>query len=562
MASDFAGVASITVKGKNNCTGEITKNFNILPKEIAPTDFVIDTTDKTYTATAITPQISSDLEPSKDYEVLYEDNEEIGTAKITITGVGNYTGVVKTSFEIVEIALTDDMFVFDLDKERVYSGKEFDDAIVSTELVKDVDYTLEYKDNLNVGTATLKITGIGNYQGTFTKTFKISPASAQESAFAFELSDKVYTGEKFTPQVTSTLELNKDYTLEYKNNLNVGTATIVVTLIGNYTGKIEKTFSILPQTISDADFEIDLTDKVYTRKQIKPEITSELVLGTDYSVVYSNNTNVGTAQIIITGLGNYDGQLVYSFQITPDMLTPDKFSVDTTASYVYDGTAKELPFVSLLIPDVDFTVAYENNVKAGTATLVLTGIGNYTGEVRFDYSIAPATITKSNFKVSTSKMYYTGKALKKSIKSTLGTLTTANYTVSYKNNTRVGTATITITGKANFKGTVKYTFKIVKPTVKRTSKLTLVKGTKKITVKYKKVSKADGYVIQYSLKKNFKGKKTVYVSKKYAKKVLKKLKSGKKYYVRVAAYRKYKKTGSSKTYKAIGKYRTKTVKVK
>ena len=285
-------------------------------------------------------------------------------------------------------------------------------------------------------------------------------------------------------------------------------------------------------------------------------------MDTDYSVVYSNNTNVGTAQIVISGEGNYDGQLVYSFQITPDMLTPDKFSVDATASYVYDGTAHELPFVSLLIADTDYTVAYENNVNAGTATLVLTGIGNYTGEVRIDYSIAPDTITKSNFKVSTSKMYYTGKALKKSIKSTLGTLTTADYTVSYKNNTRVGTATITITGKANFTGTVKYTFKIVKPTVKRTSKLTLVKGTKKITVKYKKVSKADGYVIQYSLKKNFKGKKTVYVSKKYAKKVLKKLKSGKKYYVRVAAYRKYKKTGSSKTYKAIGKYRTKSVKVK
>ncbi len=554
------GTATITVVGLGNLKGEFTKEFTINKKTLTAFDFTIDLSDKEYENKEITPEVTSTFEEGEDFTVEYENNFNVGSAKITISACGdNCQGEFALEFIIVQHELTPEDFTVE-DGQFIYSGEEYKPTVTS--YLADDDYTVEYNNNINAGTAYVTITGKDDCKGEVTLDFTIEQKEIQQDWFSLAQDSVTFTGSEIQVDVVSELELDVDYEVTYENNVNHGTATVTVTGIGNYTGEQEYTFFIGRKSLEEDWFAVDTASKVFVNGEIRPTIASELVLGTDYSVVYSNNTNVGTAEIVISGEGNYDGQLVYSFQITPDMLTPDKFSVDTTASYVYDGTAKELPFVSLLVQDVDFTVAYENNINAGTATLVLTGIGNYTGEVRFDYSIAPATITKSNFKVSTAKMYYTGKALKKSIKSTLGTLTTANYTVSYKNNTNVGTAQIIITGKANFTGTVKYTFKIVKPTVKRTSKLTLVKGTKKITVKYKKVSKADGYVIQYSLKKNFKGKKTVYVSKKYAKKVLKKLKSGKKYYVRVAAYRKYKKTGSSKTYKAIGKYRTKTVKVK
>ena len=555
-----AGTATITVVGLGNLKSEFTKEFTINKKTLTADDFEIDLSDAEYENEEICPEIISTLTQGVDYTVVYSDNLNVGTAKITITACGdNCQGEVELEFAIVQRELKADDFTL-AETEYVFDNCEYTPAVSSA--LKDSDYTVVYSDNKNAGTATVTITGKDNCKGEAQLTFTITPKEISADWFALKEESVTYTGADIEVEVVSELVKDADFTVAYKDNKNTGTATVTVTGIGNYQGSQQYTFFIGRKSVEESMFSVDTTSKVFVNGEIKPEITSELVLGTDYSVLYTNNTNVGTAEIIITGLGNYDGQVAYAFEITPDTLLPIMFSVDATVSYIYDGTAKELPHVSLLIPDVDYTVAYENNVNAGTATVVFTGIGNYSGEVRVDYTIAPATISKSNFKVSTAKMYYSGKALKKTIKSTLPLLTSDNYTVAYKNNTRVGTATITITGKANFTGTVKYTFKIVKPTVKRTAKITLAGGAKKITVKYKKVSKADGYVIQYSLKKNFKGKKTVYVSKKYAKKVLKKLKSGKKYYVRVAAYRKYKKTGSSKTYKAIGKFRTKSVKVK
>ncbi len=554
------GTATITITGMGNCSGQIVKTFTINKKTLSAGDFTIDLSDKEYANKEIKPEITSTLAQDVDYTVVYTNNVGVGTATITITACGeNCQGEVVLDFNIVKHELEVGDFIVE-SLQYIYSGEEFTPAVASS--FKDSDYELEYNNNINAGQAYITITGKDNCTGSVDIYFTIEKREIENDWFSLAQESVTFTGEGIEVEVVSELIKNTNYKVTYSNNVNHGTATVTVIGIGNYKGTEQYTFFIGRKSLEEDYFIVDTDSKVFVNGEICPPVASELIKDTDYSVVYSNNTNVGTAEIVISGEGNYDGQVVYSFEITPDMLTPDKFSVDTTASYVYDGKAKELPFVSLLIADVDYTVAYENNVNAGTATLVLTGIGNYAGEVRVDYTIAPATITKSNFSVSTAKMYYTGKALKKNIKSKLGILTTNDFSVSYKNNTRVGTATITITGKKNFKGTLKYTFKIVKPTVKRTSKLTLVKGSKKITVKYKKVSKADGYVIQYSLKKNFKGKKTVYVSKKYAKKVLKKLKSGKKYYVRVAAYRKYKKTGSSKTYKAIGKYRTKTVKVK
>ena len=111
------------------------------------------------------------------------------------------------------------------------------------------DYTLSYKGNVSVGTATIAIAGKGDYMGTKNVTFRIVPASIA-SATIGAIADQTHTGAAITPapavKVGSvTLKSGTDYTLGYKNNVNVGTATITVTGKGNYTGSKDVTFKIV-----------------------------------------------------------------------------------------------------------------------------------------------------------------------------------------------------------------------------------------------------------------------------------------------------------------------------
>ncbi len=167
----------------------------------------------------------------------------------------------------------------------------------------------------------------------------------------------------------------------------------------------------------------------------------------------------------------------------------------------------------------------------------------------------PKTIT-----LSKTSLTYTGKAQKPTVKvvDTKGKVISASYyTVTYKNNTNVGTATVTVTFKGNYSGTKNLTFKIVAPTVKAAtiSKVTSVKKGFKVTWKKQSVT---GYEIQYSLKSNFKSAKTVKVTNyKTTSKSISKLTAKKKYYVRI---RTYKKVGSKTFYSAWSSKKTVTTK--
>ena len=152
---------------------------------------------------------------------------------------------------------------------------------------------------------------------------------------------------------------------------------------------------------------------------------------------------------------------------------------------------------------------------------------------------APVSIAGCKISGVASKATYTGKAIKPkpTVKLSGKTLVkNTDYKVTYKNNKSIGKATVTIKGIGNYTGTVKKTFSIV-PKKVALSKLTA--GKKKLTVKWKKGAGGAGYQIQYSTKKNFSSKKTVTVTKaSTVSKVLKSLKSGKTYYVRIRGYKK------------------------
>ena len=212
----------------------------------------------------------------------------------------------------------------------------------------------------------------------------------------------------------------------------------------------------------------------------------------------------------------------------------------STSTYAYDGKAKT-PFVTVKVggktlkKDTDYTVSYSNNTKVGTATVKITGKGNYTGSVSKTYSI------KNNFKKATvsgiSTKAFTGKNITQSITVKYNGKTLKNgtdYTVSYSNNKKIGTATVKIAGKGSYTGTITKTFKI-NPAKQEIQKLTA--KSKAFFVDWAQKGSATGYEIQYATNSKFtSAKKVTITSNKTDKTTVSKLSGKKKYYVRVRSY--------------------------
>ena len=211
-----------------------------------------------------------------------------------------------------------------------------------------------------------------------------------------------------------------------------------------------------------------------------------------------------------------------------------------TSTYAYDGKAKK-PGVTVklngkaLKNGTDYTVSYSNNTKVGTATVKITGKGNYTGSFSKTFKI------KNNFKKATvsgiSTKAFTGKNITQSITVKYNGKTLKNgtdYTVSYSNNKNIGTATVKITGKGSYTGTITKTFKI-NPTKQEIQKLTA--KSKAFFVDWAQKGSATGYEIQYATNSKFtSAKKVTITNNKTDTKTISKLSGKKKYYVRVRSY--------------------------
>ncbi len=272
-----------------------------------------------------------------------------------------------------------------------------------------------------------------------------------------------------------------------------GAGTIHITANLNDDGKLfqETTTYTVTKEISSCTIG-SIKDQSYTGKTVEPVITIKdgsktLKEGTDYSVYFTNNKNVGTATAEITGIGNYTGRKTVSFKI----------------------------------------------VKAASqVSQKITGVStSYRKAYKSSFTLKPKAKTSCTYKTSNSKIAAVNSKGKVTIKGT-------------------GKATITVTAKATsaYKSATKKITIYAIPAKMKTP--TVKAGKKKLSVSWKKDSKADGYQIQYSTSSKFKKAKTVSCSKKTVKTTLKKLKSGKKYYVRIRAY---KKIGSKKYYGSYSK---------
>ena len=170
----------------------------------------------------------------------------------------------------------------------------------------------------------------------------LSRISISKASVTLSTSTYAYDGKTKTPSVTvkvngKTLKKDTDYTVSYSNNTKVGTATVKITGKGNYTGSVSKTYSIKNNfkkaTVSG------ISTKAFTGKNITQSITVKyngktLKKGTDYTVSYSSNKNIGTATVKIAGKGSYTGTITKTFKINPAKQEIQKLTAKSKAFFV------------------------------------------------------------------------------------------------------------------------------------------------------------------------------------------------------------------------------------
>ena len=170
----------------------------------------------------------------------------------------------------------------------------------------------------------------------------LSRISISKASVTLSTSIYAYDGKAKTPSVNvkvngKTLKKDTDYTVSYSNNTKVGTAKVTITGKGNYTGSVSKTYSIKNNfkkaTVSG------ISNKSYTGKNITQSITVKyngktLKKGTDYTVSYSNNKNIGTATVKIAGKGSYTGTITKTFKINPAKQEIQKLTAKSKAFFV------------------------------------------------------------------------------------------------------------------------------------------------------------------------------------------------------------------------------------
>lgn len=333
---------------------------------------------------------------------------------------------------------------------------------------------------LKAGTTTVTISCGGQ---TATATVTVTrPTIANATISA--IPDQNYTGYAITPTVTvtlggSTLVLNRDYTLSYTNNTNVGTAIVTVTGIGNYTGSSKTaSFRIVTPSVANATI-TTIPDQTYTGYAICPSLTvysnnGWLREGTDYTVSYTNNVNIGTATVVIRGIGRYSGTKTVNFRITGPNLSNATITAIPDQLYTgYDIKPSLTVAVNnvTLIQNVDYNVSYSNNRNAGTATVTITGRGNYTGTRTTTFRILSKNISNAVIS-SIDTQRYTGRDICPSVTVQIGStvlVKNVDYTLSYQDNRSPGTASVTITGMGTCTGSRTVTFKIAQPSLSAAS---------------------------------------------------------------------------------------------
>lgn len=309
------------------------------------------------------------------------------------------------------------------DKELTYTGNELTQTVTVTvngkTLTVGTDYTVSGLTGTEPGSYPVTVAGTGNYTGTVTKSFEIAKADISSAAITYDAGPYGYTGKEWKPEVAvsfndAALTADTDYTVSYENNINAGTAKIIITGIGDhFTGSTEKTFTINSAEISGCTF-APIADVTYNTKAHTPEVTvaisgRTLEADKDYTVSYASNVNAGTATVTVTGKGNFTGSANTTFTIAKadlnlsvytisSLCTETEVKTSTLPSNFFLADETETGFsIALTAAGGDAIFTQEPAVVDGE-NMITYQLNGGTGEATFNVTVTPVS---SNYKAGT-----------------------------------------------------------------------------------------------------------------------------------------------------------------
>ena len=382
------GTVEVNVKGIGNYTGEFTKTYKITPREYTVTT---ESAKKVYDGTALTA--GGKIEGIVDGEVVVVhttgSQTEVGSTPNTYklewkkASSKNYKlkedsiGTLTVTEQTIDPGKDPDNpnpnysgVTINNPSNSVYDGKEhkWSPAVTDKEgnaLVEGTDYTVEYStsDFKNVtGTITVTITGIGNYTGTVTRTYEITPKAYTVTT---ESAKKVYDGTALTAggkiegivsgetvEFTTTGSRTDEgtskntYSLKWNGSAIQTNYKLAKESIGDLTVTPKSIIPDEPDTPDDKKTGITVSnpkDSKYDGQEHREVLTvkdtktgKDLIANKDYTVVYSDDlVNAGTVTIKVSGLGNYSGSFTKTYKITKRLVT----LTSATVSKTYDGQA-------------------------------------------------------------------------------------------------------------------------------------------------------------------------------------------------------------------------------
>ena len=463
------GTVKIKVKGIGNYTGEFTKRYQITPREYTVTT---DSAEKPYDGTALTAggRVNNLVDGEKVTLKMTGSQTEVGSSNNTysLTWDGsakekNYThgtdsiGLLTVTPKSIIPSDTNGIVVTK-PADSKYDGKVHEnkptvkDNKTDKTLVEGTDYTLAYKgDTTNVGTVTVTITGIGNYTGSHDVTYQITPRKVKLTSGS---DSKTYDG---TPLVKHDVTVSEDGFADDEG------ATYSYTGTQTDAGSSENTFTyaLNEGTLAD-NYEITTANGTLTVEAVKTEVKVEITGHTDtvtydgqvhsvsgYDVTNISNKLYSDTAISFTGTAvvsrmvagtSYMGLTAAQFsntsanftnvtfvvhdgwlKVDPKSIIPDgpdtpdekKTGIEVTkpADSKYDGNVhenkpevKDTKTGATLVEGTDYTLSYKGDTtNAGTVTVTITGVGNYTGSHNVEYQITKRNVTLTS--ATDSKVY-------------------------------------------------------------------------------------------------------------------------------------------------------------
>ena len=540
-AGDTADI-TVTVPGDNNYNGKTFTYTLEISDELSAIEYSVGNQEVTYNGQPQTIAVKVTA-PASGATVMYQDEDGNYTLseppayadvkeggypikfQITAPGYETVTGEATLKIEPKKITET---IIAGIAGSYTYTGKEitFDDAISLHDegvlLKQDTDYTIDYGDNKEVGTGSVTITGMGNYTGSVTKNFEITPVDASDLTASLNRTFGYYRNSENNNATVTVTHGSHEVTSDGSNTVSVavtqfngaaanneatvsgqtvtfnqvGTYTIEVTVTGNHetNAPIQLTYALLPveegELVLKADNETSIVatygDTVDGAITVTDASDTPMTESTDYTLTYTYTPFEGTAQdskpydsnvmsgtpaagmyvVTATGQGGYVNSVgTFTFLILQRDLSKAILDVnDTDLVFNHDEKKPDVTVAVTGDPTADdYTIAYYNSVNASNAAkAVVTATGNnFTGSKTEDFTIAPKPITECVVK-DIPDQYYTGNEVIPPV-----TITDGNYTLilGYDYTTACdaigpGTATVTIEGKGNYTSEVEKTFTI------------------------------------------------------------------------------------------------------